>query len=445
MVTYEFLPGTLRPLGGVVGAKKYRVRVIDSKKIMLEAANTLGVYSDNKVTGTIPANTGHVIMPVDGVGSITARSSGDMNLNEVNGNMWIGATNSTTGVIRLKAVADDAGILDAIPDTQNAYWNIYGKEIRLTADYIGTNSNRLDYEQAASPLPTFYALSKYDQYVRFAVSPINAGSGGGVPLTICYLTDVKSMFGNVDYTSDSEVNVKKVEATAGLVRINAQFAIKDDNNNAADITALKGVDLTSVKGGIGENGAIEMEVGTTGTVLANALRTVWLTELTEDMNIDRITSTIGIARLMADQSILDWFDDTAVDVEAVTFDFKALTGTIGASRNYLEVDSSYRGAVGEVLTQSYLGTYMDESVGDLNLRNVTSLTDVVFLTAAGSIFDIMSDTTIKVLGYGINLIARTGSIGETRNDVETDLQALTQLTAKATANVYLKGSAPCAW
>ena len=104
MVTYEFLPGTLRPLGGVIGAKKYRVRVIDSKKIMLEGANTLGVYSDNKVTGTIPANTGHVIMPVDGVGSITARSSGDMNLNEVNGNMWIGATNSTTGVIRLKAL-----------------------------------------------------------------------------------------------------------------------------------------------------------------------------------------------------------------------------------------------------------------------------------------------------------------------------------------------------
>ncbi|MFN5330701.1 MAG: beta strand repeat-containing protein, partial [Planctomycetota bacterium] len=437
MVTYEFLPGTLRPLGGVVGAKKYRVRVIDSKKIMLEAANTLGVYSDNKVTGTIPANTGHVIMPVDGVGSITARSSGDMNLNEVNGNMWIGATNSTTGVIRLKAVADDAGILDAIPDTQNAYWNIYGKEIRLTADYIGTNSNRLDYEQAASPLPTFYALSKYDQYVRFAVSPISAGSGG-VPSTICYLTDVKSMFGNVDYTSDSEVNVKKVEATAGLVRINAQFAIKDDNNSAADITALKGVDLTSVKGGIGENGAIEMEVGTTGTVLANALRTVWLTELTEDMNIDRITSTIGTARLMADQSILDWFDDTTVDVEAVTLDFKALTGTIGASRNYLEVDSSYRGTVGEVLTQSYLGTYMDESVSDMNLRNVTSLTDVVFLTAAGSIIDIKNDTTIKVQGYGINLIARAGSIGETRNDVETDLQVLTQLTAKASANVYLK-------
>ena len=437
MVTYEFLPGTLRPLGGVIGAKKYRVRVIDSKKIMLEAANTLGVYSDNKVTGTIPANTGHVIMPVDGVGSITARSSGDMNLNEVNGNMWIGATNSTTGVIRLKALADDAGILDAIPDAQNAYWNIYGKEIRLTADYIGTNSNRLDYEQAASPLPTFYALSKYDQYVRFAVSPINAGSGG-VPSTICYLTDVKSMFGNVDYTSDSEVNVKKVEATAGLVRINAQYAIKDDNTNAADITALKGVDLTSVKGGIGENGAIEMEVGTTGTVLASALRTVWLTELTEDMNIDRITSTIGTARLMADQSILDWFDDTTADVEAVTLDFKALTGTIGASRNYLEVDSSYRGTVGEVLTQSYLGTYMDESVSDMNLRNVTSLTDVVFLTAAGSIIDIKNDTTIKVQGYGINLISRAGSIGETRNDVETDLQVLTQLTAKASANVYLK-------
>jgi hypothetical protein len=223
-----------------------------------------------------------------------------------------------------------------------------------------------------------------------------------------------------------------------LVRINAQFAIKDDNNSAADITALKGVDLTSVKGGIGENGAIEMEVGTTGTVLANALRTVWLTELTEDMNIDRITSTIGTARLMADQSILDWFDDTTVDVEAVTLDFKALTGTIGASRNYLEVDSSYRGTVGEVLTQSYLGTYMDESVSDMNLRNVTSLTDVVFLTAAGSIIDIKNDTTIKVQGYGINLIARAGSIGETRNDVETDLQVLTQLTAKASANVYLK-------
>ena len=149
----------------------------------------------------------------------------------------------------------------------------------------------------------------------------------------------------------------------------------------------------------------------------------------------RVTSVIGTARLMADNSILDWFDDTAVDVEAVNLDFKANTGTIGIKRNYLEVDSSYKGSVGEVLTLSYKGTYMDESIGDMNLRNVTSTTDEVFLTADGSIIDIKSDTAIKVQGFGIDLTARRGSIGEAKNDIETDLQALTQLTEIGRAHV----------
>ncbi|MFM7112411.1 MAG: beta strand repeat-containing protein, partial [Planctomycetota bacterium] len=437
MVVYEFLPGTLRPLGGLVGATRYRARKTSDTSLMLQALNiSNGQFTDKPVLGLIPSGTGHILLPEAGAGSITARASLDITMHEIAGDMWLGTVNSVSGVIRLKAREDKTAILDAIPDVKNAYWNIFGKEIRLEADYIGTASNRLDYEQNPAPLPTFYAQSQYDQFVNFAVSPTNQQIG--VPKTICYLTDVKSTLGNVDYTGDSEMNVKKVEATTGIVRLKSEFAIRDDNTSGADITALKGVDLTSVKGGIGENGALEMEVGASGTVLANGMRTVWLTELTDDMNIDRVTSVTGTARLMADDSILDWFDDTAVDVEAVNLDFKALKGTIGVRRNYLEVDSSYRGAVGEVLTQSQLGTYMDESIGDMNLRNVTSLTDVVFLTADGSIIDIKSDATIKVQGYGIDLTSRRGSIGEARNDVETDLQALTELTAKAAQNIYIK-------
>ncbi|NCY16930.1 MAG: HlyD family secretion protein, partial [Actinobacteria bacterium] len=437
LVVYEFLPGTLRPLGGLAGATRYKVRSINATTLMLQAFSTsTNSWSDKPTLGAIPAGTGHILLPESGAGSITARANLDISMHEVEGDMWLGTVNSVSGVIRLKAREDKAAILDAVPDIKNPYWNIFGKEIRLEADYIGTASNRLDYEQNPSPLPTFYAQSQYDQFVNFAVSPTNQRLG--VPFTICYLTDVKSTQGNVDYTGDSEMNVKKVEATTGLVRLKSQYAITDDNTNGADITALKGVDLTSVKGGIGENGALEMEVGASGTVLANGMRTVWLTELTDDMNIDRVTSVIGTARLMADNSILDWFDDTAVDVEAVNLDFKANTGTIGIKRNYLEVDSSYKGSVGEVLTLSYKGTYMDESIGDMNLRNVTSVTDEIYLTADASIIDIKADTAIKVQGYGIDLTARRGSIGETRNDIETDLQALTQLTAKAAQNAYIK-------
>ena len=76
------------------------------------------------------------------------RASGDVNVKETAGDLWLGAALSAGGVLRLWAPG--GAIRDSIPDATNPYWNLYGTQIYLSAISLGTADNRLDFEQIYS-------------------------------------------------------------------------------------------------------------------------------------------------------------------------------------------------------------------------------------------------------------------------------------------------------
>jgi len=217
---------------------------------------------------------------------------------------------------------------------------------------------------------------------------LEAGDGGIGTADKALITD---LWGNgtitaratesVYLTEQDNMYVESIYSKQGIASLTAGGNIVDALGN--DFTKVKAVSIVLNAGGtIGEDGSpadyLEVDTAMTGSLKATAQGSIWLTETYNDMNVDSITSVNGDVNLVAHQSIVDFVDDASgltsrpeTDIFGNSITLWARYGGIGNSGNDLDIDSRMGGS-GTLTAESYLNTYLIETVGDLYLNTVST-------------------------------------------------------------------------
>src|SRR5260221_8444581 len=129
-----------------------------------------------------------------------------------------------------------------------------------------------------------------------------------------------------------------------------------------------------------------------------------------DANVGRIFAQQGTVDITADLTIIDRRNDNLFNIESVSMVLTAVAGTIGTSINPFDIDSS-NFLLGTVTALAQGEVYLKETLGDMRVNTIRSITYDVTLVADQSILDANGVLDNNVTGSNINLFATYGSIG----------------------------------
>lgn len=381
--------GTIRVLDGF---SKISITNDSSKHLLLNNLNL-----DNRANGSIRVNGNSQTLP-GRFGSLTLSTYGHLTgtipiQNNSNSNVQLGGPlRNQSGLIQ---ITNAFGNIERISGTQL----LASKAVLLTANngFIGT--------------------SQPDIKTDLQGSRLDASASGNIDLTeVC-----------------GDMQVGTISSSAGNVTLTADGSILDEDNDAASDVNAANITLTAQTGKIGRsNHALEINTSGSGTLTASAQSDIFLTEVAGPLNVSQVSSNTGNVNLTAaagdlnlgtvnslagtatrtaSGSILDATNTPASNINAVNINLTAQTGTIGASTNALDMDSS-NATTGKVNASAQGDINLTEVTGDLRVGQVTSATGNVNLTApSGSIVDVSN--TIR--GVNSNLLAPNGSIGSSSN------------------------------
>lgn len=203
--------------------------------------------------------------------------------------------------------------------------------------------------------------------------------------------------GNIFINSASgDLNINSIRSVTGNALLIANNSILNGIIEANDI------DLTA------NNGEINTTIESDGILTASAEGNIELTELTADININKVKSTSGNVLLTADNSIISGI------VEGKDIRLTANSGEINTSLN----------STGKITSTANQNIQLVELTNNLDLDSVISISGDANLVAENSIFN----GTIKA--NEISLIANNG-------EINTTIDSNGQLTATAENNIEI--------
>lgn len=171
------------------------------------------------------------------------------------------------------------------------------------------------------------------------------------------------------------------------------------------------------------------------TLTARAKDSVYITEQAGAMNIDGVYAENHVS-LIAAGSILDAYNDALLNIRSESLNLQALSGSIGAGSNLLEINLDETG----MLTASALsGVYLQETAGNLNVNKVDASAGEVRLVAEISIVDALATSDSNIDALNIDLTATTGDVGTTDNPFE--INAVATFGANAYGDIYVSDMA----
>ncbi|MBK7765952.1 MAG: right-handed parallel beta-helix repeat-containing protein [Sulfuritalea sp.] len=266
-------------------------------------------------------------------------------------------------------------------------------------------------------------------------SDVTVSTNGNVTLP----SSVRAVSGNVDITStEQSIYVDHVIAGTNVTLTARQGEIRD-------VVPAFGHTLLPLYTGnlVTAGGAITMLAGQDIT-LPRTVRAftglISLTSTSGNVYAQQVDADGNDVHILASKgSIFEYGSDADADVEAINQRLQA-GGGIGASDNFLEIDSS-NPSTGTLWAQAGDAIFIAETLGDLNLDSVTSTGSNVDLTVqSGDLVDWFADSLADVQGNALSFIA-SGALGSFFNDVEIDSRYSTEgaglVNATAPTGVHL--------
>jgi hypothetical protein len=401
-------------------------------------------------------------------GHLFASAPGDIELRQVSGTVTINSVTKSIGSLYVDNV-NAGGTLGIVVDSGDM--TVERADAKLGARLVATTGAIKDaFLDDAAPLVN---VASGDLYLEAGTTIGEAGNfldvqvagdlsgkaGGSVyinsPSTL-NITTLESKGGDVTLTVQAQTNIGLIQAHLGTVKITSKDAISDRyDEDDADIEA-RSVVLDSQAGTIGTvDNPLDINTsftGVLGTVNAVALSTVYLIETAGVMRVAKVSSKTDDVTLQARSGdILDADADLITNVTARTVNLLAAGGSIGATKDALEVDSSNpsQGVLNATATQSinvtelggtlYVGT-VKASAGDviLSVRDTAGTGEDLVLDStasisapAGSVFLRVGDNVQMAEGATITAAAQI----EVRTDAD-DRAAADADVGKGTVSAY---------
>ena len=161
--------------------------------------------------------------------------------------------------------------------------------------------------------------------------------------------------------------------------IDAPDTRDDVLGDTADDAVGNNITLNAFNGAIGTKDnvfEIDSSSSAAGVLASTAARDIYITESSDDLDVNLVQSTLGNVRLVTvGGGIFDANNNAAVNVAGVSIDLKTNTGPstgIGASGNPLEINSSNSG-IGRLYAVTGDGVFITETTGELNVLVAESL------------------------------------------------------------------------
>ncbi|MCF2147132.1 DUF4347 domain-containing protein [Desmonostoc muscorum LEGE 12446] len=348
-------------------------------------------------------------------------------------------TNFTVNVDSIKAGNNiDLLLQDSLKDSETGT-AINGVTVKVPGDDnfsgVFTNHFRPDDDSVPSPTldpgvildpnaeviaATLYRFESRDANGNFIGNPglvaggsiiVNAATKTALNPTINIqgIVDILGT-GSVSVETDGSINLseKTGDFRAGLVKsyfnnvtLTAPDSIVDALNDAAsDVTGVN-ITLTSQTGGIGSSSnflEIDSSNPNRGALKATAGQDIFITEISGDLNVDKVISTGNTTLTTSNGSILDFNQDSNSNIDAVNIDLNALGGSIGTSTEDLEINTS---TTGRLVAKADGGTTAD---GNIYLTETSTALNVLLAEAVDGIVRLTVNET-SARGEDLKLLA----------------------------------------
>ncbi|MDD5049875.1 MAG: hypothetical protein PHH09_13195, partial [Methanoregulaceae archaeon] len=261
---------------------------------------------------------------------------------------------------------------------------------------------------------------------------------------------------DVDVESSGEINV-----TAGAnVYLGSEGDINIDYVQAGETVRIKGgqgiynVDIDGAPNVVSGDLVLEAAVASIGTadnpfvvnltgtatVTARANTGIFIKSLDTGTDSDStiyvgtMYSAQGGIYLHSQDSIVDGLDTVWENIRASVVELNAITGGIGETGDYLDVNVLGAGT----LTATAFGTIrIAETEGNMYVNRVSSSNGDVDLKAHLSILDANNDINADIIGLGVILTADVVGIGTTENNLDINTNGGTLKATSDKGNAYI--------
>ncbi|OUS15208.1 hypothetical protein A9Q88_11635 [Gammaproteobacteria bacterium 50_400_T64] len=261
--------------------------------------------------------------------------------------------------------------------------------------------------------------------------------------------------------STRDISLSQIESS-GVVRIKTTGSITNGTGDQSTVNVTgENIVLEAATGFIGTDAArILLNIEAGSTITARATGDIYLVETAGDMAVATLYSEQGGINLVAQNgAIVDGLNHSYTNISAQTWLVMSAATGVGEASDILELDMQGDVAgIGDFL-DIYTATgnvYLEEKVGNMNIKRVLADSGDVTLVAQTSILDVIDKgaavvpgTTpgayitglpeADVIANNINLSTTTGTIGMTGNDLDIDTShsAAGVLTASSALNTYI--------
>lgn len=240
--------------------------------------------------------------------------------------------------------------------------------------------------------------------------------------------------GHVYLGSEQDVNIDRIGSNQSI-RIKGSKGIYNVALGAyANITGGNLI-LEASDNSIGTPAApVTIALNPGATLTARAGENIYITEQPgslNGMNVDGIYAVNHVS-MVANGSILDAYDDALLDIRSESLNLRSETGSIGSMDNLLEINLD---ETGTLTASGYLGVFLQETAGNLNVNRVEAAAGEARLVADGSIVDALNTVDSNIDALNIDLTAITGTVGTADNRFEVDAVATFSANAYGEVNV----------
>ncbi|HYD50210.1 MAG TPA: hypothetical protein VEB21_17770 [Terriglobales bacterium] len=358
-----------------------------------------------------------------GGGAVTASASGDIDLEEVDGDLRLNQVISAAGDIHLIA----AGSVLAGDTAEHAS----ARQVRLHAlgGSIGTADRAVAIDSNSADLNAAGDIHMVENRGDLNVS---ANAGGDAHLTAragSLLVDRVAAGGTARFNAWAGILDAEADAAADIEATSIELIAAGAIGTAADAVDIDSSRL--VAGRVDASAGLAIHLAETEGDLAvgavvSANGNVDLEAANGDLRMGQVQATTGEVRLTAAKNIVA--EEAGLHVAAANVALQA-GGGIGTADRAVEVDAGYRRA-GEVRATAGEDLHLFEVSGDLQIAKIEAGGNVT-LQAAQSI--VAGDSAIS--GGDIRLIAIGGSIGNRNRSLRLDSRG--QTTLEAAGDIYL--------
>ncbi|MCA9064888.1 MAG: calcium-binding protein, partial [Planctomycetaceae bacterium] len=271
------------------------------------------------------------------------------------------------------------------------------------------------------------------------VSFIEIGQRDDIDMTVSGTLNA-SADGVLFVGSETDLTLDHIAAGSDATIKTASAIISGAPDTSTVVITAANLVLEASAGGIGTTLLpLLIDLQAAGTLTARAEQSVVLKENDGDMNVETVYSQQGDAVLTAaNGSMLDQLASDLTNIKALNITLNALSGSIGATGNLLDVDQGASGVLSAIASNS---VYLFETLGDMRVVTATAQTGDVMLKSQLSIVD--GDTTpdnLDIFGNHVTLIAVTGGIGGAGQELEINSSATgsgSLTLSSLLGNVYL--------